>query len=137
FTQSFAMLQASILWILLITGQVQLWHILILAALLGLTNSLDMPTRQAFVVEMVGRKDLPNAIALNSSLFNMARIVGPGIGGLIIAWQGEDSLSLLNAISFIPVITGLALIDLRQLHSLVKHKQQEQNKGTFQSLRKG
>src|SRR5713226_8519797 len=69
FTQSFAALQATVLWVLLATGEVQLWHVLVLATLLGLTNSLDMPTRQAFVVEMVGREDLPNAIALNSSVF--------------------------------------------------------------------
>src|SRR5438094_229978 len=88
FTQSFAMLQAAVLWTLVATGEVRLWHVLVLATLLGLTNAIDMPTRQAFVVEMVGREDLPNAIALNSSLFNLARIVGPGIGGLIIAWAG-------------------------------------------------
>src|SRR5438105_1992833 len=83
-TQSSAMIEALILWILVATGTVQIWHILVLAVLLGMTNSLDMPTRQAFVVEMVGREDLPNAIALNSSLFNMARLIGPAIGGLII-----------------------------------------------------
>src|SRR5437588_11057578 len=88
FTQSFAMIQAFVLWTLVATGSVHLWHVLVLAALLGLTNSLDMPTRQAFVVEMVGREDLPNAVALNSSLFNMARIVGPSLGGLIIAGLG-------------------------------------------------
>src|SRR5256885_2982160 len=125
FTQSFAMLQAAVLWILVASGQIQIWEVLVLASLLGLTNSVDMPTRQAFVVEMVGREDLPNAIALNSSVFNLARVVGPGLGGLIIAWQGEASLFLLNALSFIPVIAGLSLIDLRQLHALVKHKQQE------------
>src|SRR5690242_2709771 len=118
FTQSLAMIQALILWILVATGQVQLWHVLVLASMLGLTNSLDMPTRQAFVVEMVGREDLPNAVALNSSLFNMARIVGPGIGGLIIAWFGVAPLFLLNALSFIAVIIGLALIDLKRLHAL-------------------
>jgi MFS family permease len=133
FTQSFAAIQAIILWVLVATGTVQLWHVYILAFSLGLTNAFDMPTRQAFVVEMVGREDLPNAIALNSSLFNMARIIGPGLGGLIIAWQGEASLFLLNAISFIPVIAGLALIDLKQLHSQVSHKRQ----GTFQSLHEG
>src|SRR5215471_13774843 len=79
FTQSSAMLQAFILWVLVATGMVQIWHILLLASLLGLTNSIDMPTRQAFVVEMVGREHLPNAIALNSSQFNMARILGPGL----------------------------------------------------------
>src|SRR3989449_4184259 len=121
FTQSFAMLQAVLIWALVASGQVHIWHVLVLAALLGLTNSLDMPTRQAFVVEMVGREDLPNAIALNSSLFNMARIVGPGIGGLIIAWAGVAPLFLLNAISFIPVIIGLALIDLRGLYARKEH----------------
>src|ERR1700737_2719624 len=66
FTQSFAMLQAVILWVLVATGTVQLWHVFFLAVLLGVTNSVDMPTRQAFVSEMVGHEDLPNAIALNS-----------------------------------------------------------------------
>jgi len=110
FTQSFAMLQAAVLWILVVSGQIQIWEVLVLASLLGLTNSVDMPTRQAFVVEMVGREDLPNAIALNSSVFNMARVVGPGLGGLIIAFLGITPLFLLNAISFIPVLIGLALI---------------------------
>src|SRR6266705_7203521 len=140
FTQSSAMIQAFVLWILVATGSVHLWHVLVLAALLGLTNALDMPTRQAFVVEMVGRKDLPNAIALNSSLFNMARIVGPGLGGLIIAWLGVAPLFLLNVISFIPVIIGLALIDMKQLHALVKHSdlvKDAPGKGTLQSLREG
>jgi len=140
FTQSFAMAQAFVMWILVASGQIQLWHVLVLAALLGLTNALDMPTRQAFVVEMVGREDLPNAIALNSSLFNMARIVGPGIGGLIIAWQGVALLFLLNALSFIAVLIGLAMIDMSKLHAQVKrlvvpegtHKQ-----STLQSLREG
>ncbi|GAC1456248.1 MAG: MFS transporter [Ktedonobacteraceae bacterium] len=140
FTQSFATVQAMILWLLVVTGTVQLWHILILALMLGVTNALDMPTRQAFVVEMVGREDLPNAVALNSSLFNMARILGPGLGGLLIAWLGVTPLFLLNAISFIPVLIGLALIDPSKLHSHAKsvvagmpsHKQT-----TMQSLREG
>src|SRR5579863_1191920 len=118
FTQSSAMILALTLWILVATGHVQIWHVLVLASLLGLTNSIDMPTRQAFVVEMVGREDLPNAIALNSSLFNMARVLGPGLGGLIIAWLGVAPLFLLNAISFIAVIIGLVMIDQRTLHAL-------------------
>src|SRR5947209_8484690 len=140
FTQSSAMLQAFVLWVLVATGQVHLWHVLVLASLLGLTNSLDMPTRQAFVVEMVGREDLPNAVALNSSLFNLARIVGPGLGGLIIAWLGVAPLFLLNAISFIPVIAGIALIDMKQLHASVKPSdllKDAPRKGTIQSLREG
>ena len=140
FTQSFAMAQAAILWILVATGTVQLWHVLVLASLLGLTNSLDMPTRQAFVVEMVGREDLPNAVALNSSVFNIARIVGPGLGGLIIAGLGEAPLFLMNALSFIPVIIGLAMIDLSQLHAQVKRVQTQDKmpkQSTMQSLREG
>src|SRR6266852_7395157 len=117
FTQSSAMIQAIILWALVATGHVQIWHVLILASLLGLTNSIDMPTRQAFVVEMVGREDLPNAIALNSSIFNMARVIGPGLGGIIIAWLGLAPLFLLNAISFIAVIIGLALIKTKELYA--------------------
>src|SRR6266581_3981599 len=136
FTQSFAMLQAAVLWTLVATGEVRLWHVLVLATLLGLTNAIDMPTRQAFVVEMVGREDLPNAIALNSSLVNLARIVGPGIGGLIIAWVGVAPLFLLNALSFIPVIIGLAMIDLKQLYA--SHRQQTAAKvGTLRSIRDG
>jgi len=140
FTQSFATLQAILLWVLVFTGTVQLWHILVLALMLGVTNALDMPTRQAFVVEMVGREDLPNAVALNSSLFNMARIVGPGLGGLLIAWLGVTPLFLLNAISFVPVLIGLALIDPSQLHSLVKPViagTVVQKQSTMQSLREG
>ena len=140
FTQSFAMLQASILWILVVSGHIQVWEVLVLACLLGFTNSFDMPTRQAFVVEMVGREDLPNAIALNSSVFNMARVVGPGLGGLIIAFLGIAPLFLLNAISFVPVIIGLALIRMSELHALPKHSatHDEQSKqSTFQSLHEG
>jgi MFS family permease len=140
FTQSSAMLLAFALWILVATGAVQLWHVLILATLLGLVNALDMPTRQAFVVEMVGREDLPNAVALNSSLFNMARIIGPGIGGILIAWLGVAPLFLLNGISFIAVIIGLAMIDLHQLHAQALHEKPEHSRhkaGTFKSLIEG
>jgi MFS family permease len=140
FTQSFAMLQATILWILVATGHVQVWEVLVLASLLGLTNSVDMPTRQAFVVEMVGREDLPNAIALNSSLFNMARVVGPGLGGLIIAWLGVAPLFLLNALSFIAVIIGLALIRMNDLYALAKRsisRGETSKQSTLQSLREG
>jgi MFS family permease len=140
FTQSSAMLQATILWILVATGHVQIWEVLALASLLGLTNSIDMPTRQAFVAEMVGREDLPNAIALNSSLFNMARVVGPGLGGIIIALLGVAPLFLFNAISFIAVIVGLALINMNDLYAQAKRltaKGEAPRQSTFQSLREG
>ena len=137
-TQSSAMVQALILWALIATGTVQLWHVYVLALMLGLGNSLDMPTRQAFVVEMVGREDLPNAVALNSSLFNLARIVGPGIGGLIIAVSGVTALFLLNGLSFIAVIAGLAMMNLRDLHAQAgKRPKQAETQKTWQSLREG
>ena len=83
---------------------------------------------------MAGREDLPNAIALNSSVFNLARIVGPGLGGLIIAWLGISPLFLLNTLSFIPVLIGLAMIDVTQLHIPVKRAEKV---GTFRSIREG
>ena len=135
--QSVALVQATILWLLVVTGTVHIWHILLLAALLGLTQALDTPTRQAFVGEMVGREDMPNAIALNSSLVNMARVVGPGLGGLLIAWLGVAPLFLLNAISFIAVIIGLVMIDQRTLYALPSRRTDDQKLSTFQSLREG
>ena len=129
-----------LLWILVATGSVQIWHIFVLATLLGLTNSIDMPTRQAFVVEMAGREDLANAVALNSSLFNMARIIGPGIGGLIIAALGVAPLFLLNGLSFISVLIGLVMIDMTKLHALDRRlamQKQDQKQGTIKSLREG
>jgi MFS family permease len=137
FTQSFALLQAEVMWILVATGKIQIWQILLLAALLGLTQALDTPTRQAFVGELVGREDLPNAIALNSSLVNMARVLGPGLGGLLIAWLGIAPLFLLNAISFLAVIIGLVMIDQRTLHALPGRRTDEKKLSTFQSLREG
>ena len=85
---------------------------------------------------MTGREDLPNAIALNSSVFNLARIVGPGMGGLLIAWLGIAPLFLLNALSFIPVLIGLAMIDVAQLHTRIKQRVEKQV-GTFRSIREG
>jgi MFS family permease len=137
FTQSAALIQATILWLLVATGNIQLWQVYVLALLLGLTNSLDMPTRQSFVVEMVGREELPNAVALNSLLFNMARIVGPGLGGVIIAFSGVSLLFLLNAISFIAVIIGLAMINIHLLRAQPKRLTSLERPKTFQSLREG
>jgi MFS family permease len=83
------MLLAFVLAGLTLTGFVQVWHIFVLAALLGVVNAFDIPTRQAFVVDMVGREDLVNAIALNSSMINGARIVGPAAAGMLVASIGE------------------------------------------------
>ena len=135
-TQTAAMLQAALLWTLIATGAIQLWHIYILAALLGLTNSLDLPTRQAFIVELVGREDISNAVALNSSLVNLTRIIGPSLGGVIIAASGVSSLFLLNALSYLAVLLGLALIDTRTLHAQAARRDGERQT-TWQSLREG
>jgi len=137
-TQAAAMIQALLLWALIATGTVQLWHVYVLALLLGLTNCLGRPTGQAFVVELVGRADLPNAVALNSSLSNLTRIVGPGLGGVIIAVSGVASLFLLNALSFIAVLAGLALINSRALHAQApRHTNAGARQTTWQSLREG
>jgi MFS family permease len=137
-TQSAAMAQALLLWALIATSTIQLWHLYVLAMLLGLTNSLDKPTRQAFVVEMVGRLDLPNAVALNSSLFTLARIVGPGMAGIIIAASGVTMLFLLNALSFLAVLVGLALIKSHELHAQVLQRTNAlARQNAWQSLREG
>ena len=109
-TQAIAGSLALVLFLLTVTGMVQLWHVFVLALLLGVNNAVDMPTRQAFVSEMVPRERLLNAVSLNSAQFNASRIVGPGLAGLLIALFGTPLLFLLNAISFLAVIYGLWLM---------------------------
>jgi MFS family permease len=111
-TQASAMMLAFILAFLTFTGIVQVWEIIVLAALLGLVNAFDGPARQAFVVEMVGREDLPNAIALNSMMFNGARVVGPALGGLLLATVGTAWCFFINGLSFLAVIVCLLLMRL-------------------------
>lgn len=106
-TQTSAMVLAAILAVLTLTERVQVWELFTLAALLGVSNAFDIPARQAFIVEMVGRDDLPNAIALNSSLFNGARLFGPAIAGLVVATGGEGWCFTINAVSYLAVIAGL------------------------------
>lgn len=106
-TQTVSMILAFALAALVLTGTVKYEYILVLAVLLGLNNTLDMPTRQSFNVEIVGKEDLMNAIALNSTTFNMARIVGPSIGAVMMAWLGAGWCFLLNGVSFLAVIYGL------------------------------
>lgn len=116
-TQTIALLQALILAILVSTNSVQLWHIYVLAASLGLVNAFDNPTRQSFVIEMVGREDVANAVALNSILFNSARIIGPAIGGILIATIGLAECFYANAASFVAVLASLLLMRESLLHS--------------------
>lgn len=137
-TQSAAMIQAFLLWILIATGTIQLWHIYVLVLLVGIMNSLGGPTYRAFIAEMVRREDLPNAIALYSSLTSLTRIVGPGLGGIIIAISGVSMLFLLNALSFLPVIIGLVLINSNELYAqTLPYRNEGQRQNTWQSLREG
>lgn len=106
-TQSCAMIMALILAALTFSGLVQVWHVIVLTVFLGVINAFDGPARQAFVVDMVGREDMSNAIAINSMTFNSARVVGPAIGGFLLATVGADWCFLLNGISFLAVIAGL------------------------------
>ncbi len=114
-TQAASMIQAFTLFVLAGTGVVQVWHIMVLACCLGLVNALDMPTRQAFISEMVGRQDLMNAVSLNSAQFNASRIVGPAIAGVLIALLGIPPLFLLNSLSYVAVLIGLWLMDPAEL----------------------
>jgi len=109
-SQSVLFAQALLLAALVQFGHVQYWHVALLALLYGTANAVDMPARQAFIVEMVGRDDLMNAIALNSSMFNAARIVGPALAGLAIAHWGLPLAFFLNALSFVPVIVALSAL---------------------------
>ena len=115
-TQTSAAILATILWILAATHVVQLWHVYVLALLLGLVNALDMPTRQAFVSEMVPTSHLLNAVSLNSVQFNVARILGPAVAGGLIALLGVPTLFLLNALSFVAVIAGLLMMRASELY---------------------
>ena len=84
-----------------------MWHLILIAFLVGIVNAFDVPIRQAFLVQMVGKEDLPNAIALNSSMFNSARVVGPPIAGFVIAYVHEGWCFFLNGVSFLAVIVAL------------------------------
>ena len=112
-TQSAMMVLAFVLAILTFTNVIQWWHILILAFLMGICNAFDAPARQAFVLEMVEREDMTNAIALNSTMFNLAVVLGPALGGLIYAWVGPGWCFTINGISFIAVIIALLLMKLK------------------------
>jgi len=109
-TQSLAMLQAAALAVLTLTHVVQVWEVVALALFKGFVNAFDVPTRQAFTIDMVGREDLRNAISLNSIMFNLARVVGPTVAGLIIAVAGEGICFTIDAVSYGAVLIGLLLM---------------------------
>jgi len=109
-TQAASMVLALVLSVLTLTKTVQIWHIFVLASLLGVVNAFDIPARQAFIVDMVAREDLINAIALNSSMFNASRVIGPAVAGILVATIGEGWCFFANGASYIAVIIGLLLM---------------------------
>jgi MFS family permease len=112
-TQTTAMLLAFALAALTLGGQVRVWHVVTLATLLGVVNAFDIPARQSFLVEMVGKEDLLNAIALNSTMFNAARVLGPAVAGILVAVVGEGWCFLANGVSYLAVIAGLLIMSIR------------------------
>jgi MFS family permease len=112
-TQTASMILAGILAWLTLSHRIEVWHIFLLAGLLGVVNGFDIPGRQSFLVDMVGKEDLMNAIALNSSMFNGARVVGPAIAGILVGRIGEGWCFAANAISYIAVIAGLLLMNVQ------------------------
>ncbi len=115
-TQSVALVQAAVLCALTFTGVVEIWHIYILATVLGVTSAVDMPIRQSFAAELVPRDELVNAIALNSTSFNLARVIGPAVAGLTLAAFGTAFNFGLNAVSYLAVLVALTMMDASLLH---------------------
>lgn len=123
-TQAFSLLQALILSLLILTKNIHIWQIVVLSGVMGIINSFDIPIRQAFTVEMIENKeDLGNAIALNSSMVNAARLIGPSIAGVLIATAGEGICFLLNAISYFPVIASLLAMKMapKEIKASTRH----------------
>ena len=124
-TQVFSLIQALILAILSLTGIIQIWHIVLLSIALGCINAFDVPSRHSFVIEMVEKKeDLGNAIALNSMMFNGARLIGPSVAGIMLATAGEGICFLINAISYIFVVVSLLMMQ-------VQKKEEKQKSGNM------
>jgi MFS family permease len=120
-TQIASMILAGILAALTLFHLVHVWHIFVLAGLLGVVNAFDIPGRQSFLIDMVGKEDLMNAIALNSSMFNGARVIGPAIAGILVAKIGEGWCFAANSISYIAVIVGLLLMRVHCAPRASKH----------------
>lgn len=133
-TQAIRMVIAATLAGIVVAGVVQVWMVYVLAVLTGIVLVLDAPSRQQLTFKMVGREELPNAVALNSSVFNAARIVGPGIGGLLIAAVGVGTAFAINAASFVAVLAGLLLMDTSRF---VSFKAQEVTPTLLGGLREG
>ena len=120
-TQICSMILAAILAGLTLSDRVHVWHIFLLAGLLGVVNAFDIPGRQSFLIDMVGKEDLMNAIALNSSMFNGARIIGPAVAGILVAKIGEGWCFAANSLSYIAVIVGLLLMHVHCAPRVTQH----------------
>src|SRR5262245_10496272 len=132
-TQAMAMAQSLAMAALTLTGAVKIWHVIALSAFQGVINAFDMPARQAFVVEMVERReDLSNAIALNSSVVNGARLVGPSLAGVVIAAVGEGWCFMLDGVSYLAVIASLLMMTLPR--AVAEHIEEE---NLFRQFREG
>ncbi|EGD49450.1 major facilitator superfamily MFS_1 [Ruminiclostridium papyrosolvens DSM 2782] len=132
-TQSASMLITLILAILAFTGEIRYWHLIIMASAIGMANTLDMPARQSFVIELVGKEDLMNAIALNSTVFNISRIIGPAIAGILMEYSGVAFCFFANAISFGAVLISLFFIKPQKL----ENGEVEKGKTIFQNIGEG
>lgn len=121
FTQSISMVLALLLALLVYLKVIEVWHVALIGVGLGIANAFDVPARQAFVVELVGKKDLINGIALNSSMFNLARVVGPALAGILIGVVGMAGCFLVNGISYIAVIFGYTRLDLPEFEKKAVH----------------
>lgn len=137
-TQAVAAALALILGILVVLGSVEVWQVLVLALALGVVNSFDMPVRQSFVVEMVGRDDIANAVAHNSAVFNLTRIIGPAVAGVTIATIGLEPLFFVNAASYLAVMVGLFLMRPNELVPMSERVALERNvRSVFDRLVEG
>ena len=131
------MVLAAVLAFLTATGLVQVWHIVLLAVLLGCANAVDMPARQSFAYEMVGPRDVGNAVALNSAMFNGARVVGPAVAGLTIGLFGIATAFAINAVSFVAVIIGLRMMRDSELQMARLVPRPESVREVFENLGEG
>lgn len=132
-TQTALLIQAAIFGLLAVTHSLQLWHLYVLALILGTINAIDQPTRQSFVSELVDREDLVNAVGLNSMQFNAARIIGPAVAGITIAKFGAAPALIFNAVSFLAVIVGLLMMNPQQFHAA----RTTERRGVLESVAEG
>ncbi|MEO8446743.1 MAG: MFS transporter [bacterium] len=129
-TQSLAMILAFLLGILTVFDLINIWEICVIAFMLGTVAAIDIPARQSFVSELVSKEQLPSAIALNSATYNAARVIGPGVAGLLIAWIGTGGAFLVNGVSYLAVLNALRLLD-------ISDKPVARKTGTLDAIKEG